>query len=403
MEDRFGYLINCGSVQSLAVLNEWLRRETNNIEWNLEEAKLVEDCTLMKILLAERTLWQDTTDAYANARVYLDQARSMPMNERERMWFEIVSAWDEQRDEDQVAGYIRLIEAYPRDAACTKQGIHHVMRLGKQPLMMKFVDAMLAVPENLESSEVHSFIAFAYIENFNFEEGLKHATRAFEIDPTNSWAQHNIAHCHASYDRFEQAREILVGRQETWRNKFMFSHCSWHYGVYNLILDDTEEAMTIYHRDLLGRDYWHFLNRFHMLSFLMYLDLLGEDISELFPQRLVDDMLCKEKWTRDRLVDLLSVWGLLKTGHVSEATELCKLGDLGDVWDSGVKVMTYINSGDRTAAAIELEPILKKTCLFGSSFQKRHTISDCCLLTRRHVFEEARKRREEQKRKALCN
>lgn len=401
MDDLFGYSVSCGSVESLAVLNDYLHREINHIEFNLEEANRVQDCTLLKILLAERTMWRDSTQACSLAKPYLEEAKCMPMGDRERLWFDAVEAWVDNRDDDQISAYVRLIEAYPKDSAAAKQGIYNCMRQGKQPTMLKFVEAMLQVEENQNSSEALSFISFACIENFRLEEGMELATKSFEIDPTNSWAQHNIAHVHASHDRFEEAREILKGRSDTWQNGFIYTHCSWHYGLYNLLLEDADEAMRIFNQNIVGVGFWHFLNRFHMLSFLMYLDVLGEDVVPLFPERLITEMLTAEKWSRDRLVDLLAVWGLQKTGHIAEAQELCKLGDLGEVWEVGVRVMTFLNSGERSAAAHELEPILKQTCLFGSSFQKRHTISDCCLLTRRNHLEQLRRKRFEARAKAL--
>lgn len=340
------------------------------------------DCPLLQIFLGELHMWVDSNQAPDQAMQYLIRAQSMQMNERERMWLAAVTSWAQGYEDCVIDRYFELVETYPKDYMAARQGIVHCMRRGKQAEMLKFAEALLSAEGARDCPQALSIASFAYVENDMLEQGEELASRALELDPSNAWAQHNMAHVHATRDEFELGLQVLQGNEKSWKGKFIYTHNSWHAAIFHILLGRKDEAVQIFNDNIIGINWWHYLNRFHMLALLMYLDLLGENVVDLFPARLISELQDRNKWTRDPLVDILAVWALYKTGNTQAASELAKLGNLGEVWDAGVRVMTFLGNGERSLAARELDPYLQQVNLFGSSNEQRKTISDACLLTR---------------------
>jgi tetratricopeptide (TPR) repeat protein len=400
MEDCLGLAVTCESEVSLAALNTFITCDTSYFDRNVEEVKsaaLSLDCPLLQICLGELHMWMDTNQAPDQAMRFLTTAHTMQMNEREQMWLVAVESWAQGHDDCVIDRYFELVDAYPKDYMAARQGIVHCMRSGKQAEMLKFAEVLLSVEGARDIPQALSIASFAYVENDLLEQAEELAIRALELDPNNAWAQHNMAHVHATRDEYEQGLQFLKGKEKAWKGKFIYTHNSWHTAIFHVLLGQKDEALQILSDNIIGINWWHYLNRFHMLALLMYLDLLGENVVDLFPARLISELQDRNKWTRDPLVDILAVWALYKTGHLQAASELAKLGNLGEVWEAGVRVMTFLGNGERSLAARELDPYLQQVSLFGSSNEQRKTISDACLLTRSQTlnFLLKKKRRED--------
>jgi tetratricopeptide (TPR) repeat protein len=385
MEDCLGLAVTCESEVSLAALNTFITCDTSYFDRNVEEVKsaaLSLDCPLLQIFLGELHMWMDTNQAPDQAMRFLTAAHPMQMNERERMWLVAVESWAQGRDDCVIDRYFELVNAYPQDYMAARQGIMYCMRSGKQAEMLKFSEVLLSVEGVRDIPQALSIASFAYIENELLEQAEELATRALELDPNTAWAQHNMAHVHATRDEFELGLQFLKGKEKAWKGEFIYTHNSWHTAIFHVLLCQKDEALRILSDNIIAFNWWHYLNRFHMLALLMYLDLVGENVVDLFPARLISELQDRDKWTIDPLVDMLAVWALCKTGHVQAASELAKLSNLGEVWEAGVRVMTFLGSGERSLAARELHPYLRQMSLLGSSNEQRKTISDACLLTR---------------------
>lgn len=109
---------------------------------------------------------------------------------------------------------LRVVENYPQDYLAIRFGIVLCLMTGTKPIMLEFVNNAKTNISYLQSAECCSFISFAYVENNDLDSADFYALRALEINPHNSWAQHNLAHVCAGKNQFEQGKMILKNKSE---------------------------------------------------------------------------------------------------------------------------------------------------------------------------------------------
>jgi tetratricopeptide (TPR) repeat protein len=156
---------------------------------------------------------------------------------------------------DDIPGAIALCEeiarAHPRDLVSIKIGQYHLFNRGDSPGMLRM--ALHALPACEDMAYLHGMIAFGYEQCHLMAEAEEAARRALEIEPTDPWAHHALAHVMLTGDRIDEGIAF-------WRrlarlahlNSFMRSHNWWHLSLFYISRGRGTDAPESLRRPRLG-------------------------------------------------------------------------------------------------------------------------------------------------------
>jgi tetratricopeptide (TPR) repeat protein len=171
---------------------------------------------------------------------------------REAMNARMAAAWAA----DDIPGAIALCEeiarAHPRDLVSIKIGQYHLFNRGDSPGMLRM--ALHALPACEDMAYLHGMIAFGYEQCHLMAEAEEAARRALEIEPTDPWAHHALAHVMLTKGRIDEGIAFLEGVSPTWAglNSFMRSHNWWHLTLFYISRGRVADALRSYDQNIWG-------------------------------------------------------------------------------------------------------------------------------------------------------
>lgn len=225
-------------------------------------------------------LWMflESPEAPARAAPYAARALAAPGTPRERANAQVLAAW--------VAGdipaAIRLCEEaarqWPGDLALIKLGQYHLFNLGDAPGMLRM--ALHALPRGEAAPYLHGMIAFGYEQCHLLAEAEAAARRALEIEPTDPWAHHALAHVMLTQGRVDEGIGFLESVSETWAglNSFMHTHNWWHLALFYLSRDRQADVLTVYDSHVWGREKAYSQDQVGAVSLLARMEFAGIDV-----------------------------------------------------------------------------------------------------------------------------
>jgi tetratricopeptide (TPR) repeat protein len=218
----------------------------------LKSASSEPDSALVPAYAAWLMMFGEATDSPARARPFLDQAKRLPANPRETAAVQAAQLWIE----GDIPALVRLCEdtvmAYPRDMAMLKLGQYHLFNLGDFAGMLRI--ATKAFPDADDIAHAHAMLSFGYEECHLLDQAEAAAQRALEIDPSEPWAHHTIAHVALTRGDVADGVAFLEGVSHHWDglNSFMHSHNWWHLALFYLSLGQPERVLEIYDTHVWG-------------------------------------------------------------------------------------------------------------------------------------------------------
>ena len=239
------------------------------------------------ILLAQ------TTD-----RLYLDEVRrslraaeACNLDTRERAHFAATQAWAEGRLHDSTTAFGRIALEAPRDLLALQMAHGGCFFTGRQFDLRDWpLQAMRAFGDRDEGKHaVLGMAAFGFEECGDYARALDLGVAAVELDPTDAWAVHAVAHVHEMRGDIGAGKAWLNTTQAGWAEDCGFAyHNWWHLALLHLDAQDHGAALDLYDQRVRPGDGSDIVLEMLDASALLWrLRLEGVDVGDRF-SRLAD-------------------------------------------------------------------------------------------------------------------
>ena len=182
--------------------------------------------------------------ALANAK-----AAEPEMNERERMYVGALEAAVGGRIAESVGWYERILGRYPHDLFAQRLAQMELFWVGEMQWSAAISGSVAdRWTEDIASYGVHlSCRAFDLEECWHYEEAERLGRRAVEIDPTDVWGTHAVAHVMIMQGRYAEGVAWLDGLKEHWVDaNQMLLHLWWHRCLFHLEMREFDAVLDIY-------------------------------------------------------------------------------------------------------------------------------------------------------------
>ena len=157
---------------------------------------------------------------------------------------------------------------------------YHLFNLGDAPGMLRL--ALYALPMGENSHYVHGMIAFGYEQCHLMAEAEAAARRALEIEPTDPWAHHALAHVMLTLSRADEGIAFLESVAPTWAglNSFMHTHNWWHLALFYISRGREADVLESYDRHVWGRAKTYSQDQVGAASLLARMEFAGIDVAD---------------------------------------------------------------------------------------------------------------------------
>jgi tetratricopeptide (TPR) repeat protein len=222
-------------------------------------------------------MFLEAPEAPDRAAPFLARAASAPANSRERLNVDMVSAWAAGDIPAVLALCDQIAREHPTDTAIIKLGQYHLFNLGDMPGMLRMGLHALSGPP--DQPYVHGMIAFGYEQCHLLTEAETHARRALEIEPTDPWSHHALAHVMLTQSRADEGIAFLESVAPTWAelNSFMRAHNWWHLALFYISRGRTADVLKSYDSHVWGISKTYSQDQVGATSLLARMEFAGID------------------------------------------------------------------------------------------------------------------------------
>jgi tetratricopeptide (TPR) repeat protein len=199
---------------------------------------------------------------------------------REAMNARMAAAWAADDIPAAIALCEEIARAHPHDLVAMKIGQYHLFNRGDAPGMLRM--ALHALPEAEDMAYLHGMIAFGYEQCHLMAEAEAAARRALEIEPTDPWAHHALAHVMLTQGRVDEGIAFLEGVSPHWAglNSFMRSHNWWHLALFYISRARAADALRSYDEHIWGIAKEYSQDQVGAASLLARLEFAGIDVGD---------------------------------------------------------------------------------------------------------------------------
>ncbi len=308
-------------------------------------------------------------------------------NAREKLHAAALAAWTE----GEIGEAARLLEAvlvrWPLDIAALKL-VHYLhFYLGNIAEHRDSVARVMpAWQEDVPRfANVLGMRAFGLEEAGQYDEAERIGRRAVELDPTDAWSVHAVAHVLEMQGRYREGIHWIEREQANWAGKVhnFANHVWWHKALYHLELGEHDAVLNLYDTAIRADDSDDGLDLANAASMLMRLKIRGVDCGARWTQ-LADVALTK---ANDHILpfnDLHIMLALSGAGMDAKALDSCSSlashgGATGGTWGPIYRhiarpmadgVAAY-GAGDFAGAAAKLASVRYKWNAIGGSHAQR--------------------------------
>jgi len=281
MQDTLGNEVTGTSPAVLSALNDFVTGFLSFQPQAINVLKLVDDhpdCCLANTYAGILWMFLESPQAPEKAAPYVARALAAKGTEREKLNARVLAAWAA----DDVPGAIALCEEigsrWPSDLAMIKLGQTFLFNIGDAPGMLRI--ALKALPTMEAIPYVHSLIAFGYEQCHLLDQAEAAARRAMEIEPSDPWAHHAIAHVKLTQGRVQEGIRFLEGAAVHWDNlnSFMYTHNWWHLALFYISAGRTEDVLSAYDRHVWTREKGYSQDQVGAASLLARMEFAGIDV-----------------------------------------------------------------------------------------------------------------------------
>lgn len=325
LRDGRDLAVSNATPQAIAALDflreQWLAYGNRLAEF-LSATERDPDCPLLLTMTALLHLSMENRQGYRDAEPFLVRARAMAdrMNERERLWLQIVDAQYRDDPAGMSAGHEALAERFPRDVFGVKMGQKHYFYIGDFDAMLSLVERTRAA--NADVPAIHGMRAFALEQCHRLEEA-EEAGRLGAALVRDPWAHHAVAHVMETQGRVEDGIAWMRENSGAWDqcNSFLYTHNWWHLALFLIDADRADEALALYDSRVWGVWKEFSQDQVNAVALLARLELRGIDVGARW-QDVARYLLPRLHEHVSPFLDLHYVLGLARAGQTSAVTEM---------------------------------------------------------------------------------
>jgi tetratricopeptide (TPR) repeat protein len=233
------------------------------------------------------------------------QAAEAGMTERERLYLRALEAAAAGKIAESVAVYETLLAHYPTDLFAQRLSQMELFWIGEMGWSAEISGRVAARwNKNVASYGVYlSCRAFDLEETRRFDEAERLGRQAVEIDPTDVWGAHAVAHVLIMQGRYDEGVAWLDALKHNWTDaNQMLLHLWWHRCLFHLERGELDAVLDIYDSWVRNRELPLlkampdlYIDMQNGASMLLRLELRGVDVghrwdelTELTRKRLED-------------------------------------------------------------------------------------------------------------------
>lgn len=281
----------------------------------LQAAQANPDCCLANAYAAMIWMFLEAPEAASHAAPFLAAAQAAAhATPRERQTTALVAAWA-ANDIPQVLTLAEEIATdHPRDLAVIKLAQYHHFNRGDAPAMLRL--ALRALPACEDAPYVHGMIAFGYEQCHLMAEAEAAARRALQIEPTDPWAHHALAHVFLTQSRADEGIAFLESVSQTWAglNSFMRTHNWWHLALFYLSRGRGDDVLASYDAHVWGVEKTYSQDQVGAVSLLARMECAGLDVGARW-QDVADHIAARGADTVQPFLTLQYLYALARTAR----------------------------------------------------------------------------------------
>jgi tetratricopeptide (TPR) repeat protein len=178
-------------------------------------------------------------------------ARGLAVNPREKLHIEALGAWSDGDLDRALALWEEILAAHPTDVLALRLSHFNYFWLGRREEMRASVERVAPrFAKDLPGYPiVLSCLAFGLEECGEYAAAERAGRRAVELDPTDGWGAHAVAHVYEMQGRQKEGIDWLAGLEQHWGsiNNFVH-HLWWHRAMFHLQRREHEQVLELYDR-----------------------------------------------------------------------------------------------------------------------------------------------------------
>lgn len=219
-----------------------------------------------------------------------------------------------------------VARAHPTDLVAIKVGQYHLFNAGDAPGMLRM--ALHALPACADRPYVHGMVAFGYEQCHLMAEAEAAARRALDIEPTDPWAHHALAHVMLTGGRIDEGIAFMEGASPSWAdlNSFMRSHNWWHLALFHISRGRGTDALRAYDAHVWGIAKTYSQDQVGAASLLVRLELAGIDVGDRWDD-VADHVAARGGDTVSPFLSLQYLYALARAGRAGACDLMAAIRD----------------------------------------------------------------------------
>ncbi len=340
-------------------------------------------CCIANAYAAMIWMFLEAPEAPAKAAPFIDRALSAAPNAtlREQLNAQMVAAWAAKNVPEALRLCDQIARARPTDHAIIKLAQYHLFNLGDMTGMLRM--ALCALPEGANAPYVHGMVAFGYEQCHLMAEAETAARRAIEIEPTDPWAHHALAHVMLTQSRADEGIAFLESVTDTWAdlNSFMRSHNWWHLALFYISRGRADDVRASYDRHVWGISKTYSQDQVGATSLLARMEFAGIDVGDRW-RDVADHVAARGADTVSPFLTLQYLYALARTRRTEAAALMAAIEARAttpahdrtawaDVALPAARSIMAHSAGDYTAAVPLIAQALPRMAEVGGSHAQR--------------------------------
>ena len=282
--ERFGNAFTNGSDDAAQAVDDFVH---GFLAYNPKAANILAaadthpDHALINAYAGMLWMFLEAPIAPAKAAPYIARAKAAKLiNEREQNIIEIAANWASGDVPKTMVLCEKHADQFPRDLVIIKLAQYLYFNAGDAPSMLRA--GLKALPEAENEPYVHGMIAFGYEQCHQLTQAEASARYAIEIEPTDAWAHHAIAHVMLTEGRVLEGAAFMEEMAPRWNgiNSFMYSHNWWHLALFYISMGKHDEVRAAYDTHVWGLEKNFAQDQIGAASLLARMELAGIDVEE---------------------------------------------------------------------------------------------------------------------------
>jgi tetratricopeptide (TPR) repeat protein len=233
----------------------------------------------LHMLSSKRTGFEHATAALARAEAAGASHKSI--TRRERLHMGALSAWSRGDLRAAAQSWDATLADAPRDLVALKVSQFVLSYLGESARMRETVERVLPAWDSAVPG--YGFVlgchAYALEETGNYEGAEAAGRRAIDINSSDIWAAHAVAHVTEMQGRLHDGLSWISSLAGQWGqcNNFTF-HLRWHEALLHLDLERYDRVLELYDQEIRAQQSDEYLDLTNAVSLLWRLEQSGVDV-----------------------------------------------------------------------------------------------------------------------------